>query len=428
MKIHMDLDCFFASCERVKNPALCGKAIAVGGRSDTRIFDKGYTQRKLYNKNNGAFVPNLFYCDKEKYKNNFESVFVEKNKEKIKIRGIITTASYEARKYKIKTGMTIKEALQLCPNLIVLPPNHLLYHEFSHNLYKFLQTRIPLLEQYSIDEFFGDLSGWVRDIDLFSFCNELKNEIYEKFKLPISFGIANSKWAAKLATTSAKPFGVRQIMPEDWEIFIKEMKIEKFPGIAKGYKRRLNSRGVETLGEIKNVKNLFYSWKKPGIQLYNRVLGIDNEDVIKSHSRKSVGISRTFDPIYDRNEVKRRVVILARNLTYTILRLGLNPTSYFLKIKYENIFREKYRITIDRLFNETFLKALMLKIFSDIDIHKTQAISYVGICAFNFMEYKHKPYDILNYEKDAKFRKLGESIHTLRDKYGVDIVKNADEI
>ncbi len=428
MKIHLDLDCFFASCERVMDSSLYGKPIAVGGRSDTKIFSKNFNNRKLYSENKGAFVPNLFYSDNKTQKKDFNSFFVERFKDKTKIRGIITTASYEARAYGLKTGMTIRESIRLCPSLLVLAPNHLLYHEFSHNLYEFLKLKIPLIEQYSIDEFFGDLSGWVRDEDLSDFCINLKNEIYERFKLPITIGIANSKWAAKLVTNSAKPFGVREVKKEDWDDFIKDMPIDKFPGIAKGYKRKLQSRGIERLGEIKNAKNLFYSWKKPGTQLYHRVLGDDCEPIISSHPRKSIGISRTFDPIKDRVEVKRRILILVRNLAYTILKFGLSPTTFFLKIKYQDFLRQKQTITIDRFFNEKFFKILMADIFDKIDIYKTCKIIYIGISVSNFMEYKQKSFNILTFKEDKKFRKLGNSLQLLRDKYGIDIVKNGCEI
>ncbi|NOX15794.1 MAG: DNA polymerase IV [Epsilonproteobacteria bacterium] len=428
MKIHLDLDCFFASCERVANPNLCGKPIAVGGRNDAKIFEKGFSGKKLYDKNSGAFVPNLFYSENSKQKSDFKNFFVEKYKNRVKIRGIIVTASYEARSYGLKTGMSIAQALGLCPKLLVLPPNHLLYHEFSHKLYKFLKLKIPLVEQYSVDEFFGDLSGWVKDEDLFDFCIKLKHTIYKEFGLPITIGIANSKWAAKLVTSSAKPYGVREIKPKDWDDFIKDMPIKKFPGLASGYERRLKSRGIEKLGEIRYAKELFYSWKLPGITLYRRILGIDSEPIIPYHSRKSIGISRTFDPIKDREEVKRRLLILIRNLSYTILKLELNPTSYFIKVKYEDFLRVKYRITIDRLFNERFFKSILSNIFDNIDIYKVHKIIYIGIRVFNFMEYKQKTYNLLTYEQDVKFRNLGNSLQLLRNKYGIDIVKNASEI
>ncbi|MFK5881490.1 MAG: DNA polymerase IV [Sulfurospirillum sp.] len=427
MKIHLDMDCFFASCERVRNPKLCGKPIAVGGRSDTKIFEKSFSARKLYDKNSGAFVPNIFYPTK-KDNMDFENFFIDKNGNKTRIRGIITTASYEARAYGLKTGMTIRESLTLCPHLLVLPPNHLLYHEFSHKLFEFLKQKIPLVEQYSVDEFFADLSGWIRDENLLDFCKNLQHEIFDEFSLPITIGIAKSKWAAKLVTNSAKPFGVKEVKEDKWTEFIRDIPIQKFPGIAKGYRRRLKSRGIETLGEIRGAKNLFYSWKKPGILLYKRVLGIDNESIAQGTPRKSIGISRTFDPIKQRCEVKRRVAVLARNLAYTILKLNLNPTSYFLKIKYENFLRTKHRVTTDRLFNEKFFKSLMLEIFDNTDIYVAQKIKYIGISTSNFMEYKHKPFDLLSYEKDTKFRKIGNSIQSLRQKYGIDIVKNGSEI
>ncbi len=428
MKIHLDLDCFFASCERVLDSSLCGKPIAVGGRGDTKIFQKEFCSRRLYDKNRGAFVPNLFYSDVGEKKQDFDTFFIDKDEDRVRVRGIITTASYEGRAYGVKTGMTIWEALRLCPCLLVLPPNHLLYHEFSHKIFEFLKLKIPLVEQYSVDEFFGDLSGWVRDDDLFSYCQELKQEILDKFGLPISIGIASSKWAAKLVTNSAKPFGVREVKPSRWEEFIKDIPIQKFPGIAKGYERRLKSRGIYKLGEIKSAKSLFYSWKKPGISLYKRVLGIDNEPIATNHPRKSVGISRTFDPLKERCEIKRRVTILARNLFYTVSKLGLNPTTFFLKIRYEDYLKAKQRVTIDRLFNENFFKFLILDIFDKIDLYKDFKIRYIGISVSNFMEYKKRSFDILKYEQDLKFKKLGDCIKTLRDKHGIDIVKNGCEI
>ena len=150
MIIHLDLDAFFCSCERLRNPSLVGRAIAVGGRGDPFIFDKQPSHaKKLITLNSGAFVPSLFHSehDNSKYFNDGE-----------KIRGIVTTASYEARACGVKTGMTIYETLQRCPHIILLPPDHLLYHTMSHELMEYLATLIPVMEQYSIDEMFGDLT------------------------------------------------------------------------------------------------------------------------------------------------------------------------------------------------------------------------------------------------------------------------------
>ena len=153
MIIHLDLDSFFASAERTRNASLIGKPVIVGGRGDPFIFDlKPAKQKELITMNSGAFVPNLFNA-----KHDTKDYFFENNR----IRGIVTTASYEARQCGVKTAMSIREALELCPNAILLPPDHLLYHTLSHTLIEYLRSEIPLVEQYSIDEIFGDLKGWV---------------------------------------------------------------------------------------------------------------------------------------------------------------------------------------------------------------------------------------------------------------------------
>lgn len=136
MIIHLDLDSFFASAHRSINPSLHNIPIAVGGRSNLKIFDKRKVNIKLYNSNSGAFVNPIFYNDKD---TDFESFFIDKIEGVEKIRGIITTASYEARAYGIKTGMSVNEAIGRCPSLTVLPPNYILYHELSYNLHQFLK-------------------------------------------------------------------------------------------------------------------------------------------------------------------------------------------------------------------------------------------------------------------------------------------------
>jgi DNA polymerase-4 len=220
------------------------------------------------NDNSGAFVTPVFYSDKKK---TFESHFIDKIDGRDKIRGIITTSSYEARAYGVKTGMPIAKALQLCPQMVIVPSNYPLYHKLSHKIHAFMTKRIPKVEQFSIDEFFGDVSGWIKDEDCYAFAQELKAEMMEVFDIPVSIGISKAKWIAKLATESAKPFGVYEV--KDIDAYIEDMPIKKFPGIGKGFQKRLEERYIKTLGDVKRNKPLFYSWKKPGIQLYHRVTG-----------------------------------------------------------------------------------------------------------------------------------------------------------
>ena len=132
--------------------------------------------------------------------------------------------------------------------------------------------------------------------------------------MPISIGIANTKYLSKLITEYAKPDGVKYVSADNIGNFIKDIPIKEFPGIGKAFQERLKGYGIKTLGDIKKNQKLFYSWKQPGIDLYNRVCGIRDNKLTFEREKKSIGIGRTFDAIFDREELKRRVMILCRYL------------------------------------------------------------------------------------------------------------------
>ncbi len=411
MKIHLDLDAFFISAERIKNPFLRGKPAAVGGRGDPFIFQRSDAKMECIANKQGAFVPSMFY--------DANSTFADYFCDRERVRGIIVTSSYEARKYGVKTGMTIKEALQLCPSLVVVPPNHLYYHSLSHELHLFLQSQIPLVEQFSIDEFFGDLSGYVQDRDLLSFLYCLQKRIEDRFKLPISIGAAKSKWIAKLATSYAKPHGVKVV--EDIPSFIRHIPIEKFPGIGRGYLKRLKGYGISYLGETKDIYPLFASWKRPGITLYKRIWGEDNEPILPKSPRKSLGISRTMDPIVQRAEIKRRITVLCRHLSYSLFRYGLSPTFYAISIKYETGQKSKAHTISSRMFSEKMLIDTALELFGKCDISPTEAIVRIGVRCGRF--YGAKEPNLLTLLYDKKLKKLSSSNQKIRKKYGINVLQ-----
>ncbi len=420
MILHLDLDSFFVSAHRTKDNSLLNKPVVVGGRSDPFIFDKGFNKTKVQNQNSGAFVPTLFIRDKEA---SFEEYF----KEGDRLRGIVITASYEARSLGIKTGMSIREALSLCKELIVLTPTHKLYHDFSKRLKDFLYTKIPIIEQYSIDEFFADVGGWVEDDEVKEFAKEIKASIYQEFGLPISIGIAKTKWIAKFATSFAKPDGVKLILPQNLDKYLKQTPIEKFPGIGRSFTKKLHSYKKFTLWDIKTSKSLLYSFGRGGEDIYKRVCGEDDEKVIPNRPRKSIGISRTFDPIDDRDELKRRVIILSRHLVFMVSKYNYSPTTLHLSIRYEYA-KSKKQITFNRIFNEVFFIKRVLKLFNELDIYKHSKVIRLSISLRNFTKYPKEPYSLFEYEKDRKFNTLLKQTTKMREKYGIDIIRVASEI
>jgi len=424
MKIHIDLDCFFVSAERIADPSLKGKPVGVGGRSDQHIFSKRNTRQTMSLANNGAFVMSFFQDNPSSRHNDLEQ-FIDPDG---KVRGILTTSSYEARSFGIRTGTTINEALQRCPHIIIKKPNMKLYQKLSHELHNFLRLRIPLLEQGSIDEFYGDLSGWIDDEDVPFFIKTLRNEVQEKLKLPISIGAAPSKYTAKLATNKAKPFGIKTVFKEEVNDFIQTIAIEDFPGIGKKTATWLHAYGLETLGDIQNAKELFLHRTKSTWDLYLRVCGIDNTPIEKEHIRKSIGISRTFDPIRDREEALRRLIILSRHLAFAIMRMGVIPTTFHVGISYELRHRGKSNISQNRLFSEKFFKDLCLDLFKKADSSPHLKIIRISISTSHFTTHSHRVLSLIDYDKDLEQHKLTQQTKKLREKYGLDTLRWGSEI
>lgn len=395
MFLHLDLDCFFVSAHRTLDESLKNIPVAVGGRSNLNIFSTQKEVRKI-SENSGAFVSTILTNEGEK---TFNDYFVDENG---RIRGIVTTASYEARGFGVKTAMSVNEALRLCPHLKMVAPNYPLYHELSQKLNKLLSYEIPLVEQFSIDEFFGDVRGYIKEEEVVDFAYHLKKRVQNELQLPISIGIAHSKFLAKLITEYAKPDGIKYIKKEHMDSFIKNIPIEEFPGIGKGYQQKLKGYGIKTLGDIKLRKNLFYSWKKPGIELYNRVCGINDNEIVQQRDKKSIGIGRTFDAIYDRTELLRRVIILSRYLCFIVKRSEVNPLTYAIKIKYESNCKSKNYINVNRIFNESDFKTTMKELFLKNDIHPSHGVIQLNLTVSNFSKAKEFTYNIFEYENDLK--------------------------
>ena len=422
MFIHIDIDSFFVSAERTVHPELKNIPMAVGGRSNTEIFSRKRQHIRLMNDNAGAFVTPVFYSDHQK---NFREKFIDHIDGREKIRGIVTTSSYEARACGVKTAMPLAQALRLCPSMVVVPSTYLLYHKLSHRIHALVAKRIPEVEQFSIDEFFGDVRGWVRDEALETFARDLQAELLAEFDIPVSIGIARSKWTAKLATEYAKPYGVLRV--DDVATFIADKPIEKFPGIGRKLQERLRERGITQLGQIAAQRGLFDSWGKSGRALYARILGTDGEGIVQRAGRKSIGISRTFDPIDDPDEVRRRIMILARHVTYITLGMEANPTIYSLKIHYEYGTRAKESRRVERLFSERLFKHTLAEIYDAIARPELSAVK-ISLSVSDFTLHHPRALSLLEFEDDQKARAISDKVQQVRERFGLDVIRTANEL
>lgn len=421
MILHLDLDSFFASAERIRRPDLVGKPVIVGGRGDPFIFDvKPARNKRLVQLNEGAFVPALFHA-----KHDASNYFFENGR----IRGIVTTASYEARACGVKTAMTIREALQLCPEAILLPPDHLLYHTLSHEMMELLAQEIPLIEQYSIDELFGDVTGWIAQEDMFDFIRYLQEKVTRELLLPVSIGACNAKWIAKLATSTVKPYGLKVVHDDAIADFTREIPIDDFPGVGRAFGKRMKRYGIRTIGEAVESPHLFESWGRQGRDLYARLTGRDGEGVSPRRSRKGIGMSRSMDrPIRERGEFYRRVRVMVRHWAHTIARTGVNPTTFYFGIGYEGKLRSKKQYTVYRLFNEWFITTFALEKFRELDICPHAAVVYIAMSATKFLHHDPKAVDLFAFENDRKMQRLDGAVTKMRERYGMDILRRAAEM
>ena len=421
MFIHIDLDCYFVSAHRTLDKSLHNIPVAVGGKSNVDIFSKTIVKRTMAT-NRASFSSKILDSEDEKSSNDY---FVDENN---KIRGIITSASYEARAFGVKTAMSVNEALKLCPNLKMIPPNYNLYDELSSKLKELLELEIPLIEQFSIDEFFGDLTGYIKEDEAEDFAKKLKDKIFKELNLPCSIGLANTKYLSKLMTNEAKPNNIKLLKKENIEEFTKNILIENFTGIGKSLCEKLSGYNIKTLGDIRKNKNLFYSFGKVGVDTYNRVCGIKDSKLNITKEKKSIGIGRSFDVVFSRDELKRRVMILSRYLSFIVKKDGHNPLSFQIQIKYEYNIKTKAQENCNKIFNEFDFKNSMINLFLQADKHRNHGVIQLYITVFNFAKKGEHTYNLFEYEDDLKKDKLSKNIQNLREKFGIDILKSAFEL
>ena len=421
MFIHIDLDCYFVSAHRTLDKSLHNIPVAVGGKSNVDIFSHTRVKRTMAT-NRASFSSKILDSEDENSSNDY---FVDENN---KIRGIITSASYEARAFGVKTAMSVNEALKLCPNLKMIPPKYTLYDELSSKLKELLELEIPLIEQFSIDEFFGDLTGYIKEDEAEDFAKKLKDKIFKELNLPCSIGLANTKYLSKLMTNEAKPNNIKLLKKDNIEEFTKNILIENFTGIGKSFCEKLSGYNIKTLGDIRKNKNLFYSFGKVGVDTYNRVCGIKDSKLNITKERKSIGIGRSFDVVFSRDELKRRVIILSRYLSFIVKKDGHNPLSFQIQIKYEYNIKTKAQENCNKIFNEFDFKNSMINLFLQADKHRNHGVIQLYITVFNFAKKGEHTYNLFEYEDDLKKDKLSKNIQNLREKFGIDILKSAFEL
>lgn len=286
--IHVDMDAFYASVEMNDNPELKGKALAVGGIH----------------------------------------------------RGVIAAASYEARKFGIRSAMSTKIAKEKCPHLIIVKPRFSRYKEVSMQIRAIFSEYTDLVEPLSFDEAYLDVTQNKKGVESANdIAREIRQNIFDKTGLTASAGISINKFLAKIASDINKPNGQKTIHPDQVIQFLEELPIEKFYGVGKVTAGKMKTLGIFTGLDLKqkSLNEMVGLFGKSGKHFYHVVRGIHLSEVNPNRIRKSIAVEETFwDDIQKDEEVYAKIDEIAEELYYRLERQGIKGRTLTLKIKYQD--------------------------------------------------------------------------------------------
>ncbi len=334
--IHLDMDAFYASVEVLDNPELKGKPVIVGG------------SRK---------------------------------------RGVVSSASYEARKFGIHSAQPMAKAMRLCPQGIFLPVRMRRYKEVSDQVFEIFHRFTPLVEPLSIDEAFLDVTG---STQLFgepeAIAKKIKKSVKEEIGLTVSAGVAPSKLIAKIASDLNKPDGLTVVPPEKVKEFLEPLPIEKLWGVGRETQKTLSLLGVGTIGELSRLplEILKAKFGKHGAELHLLSRGIDESEVQPEREVKSISREETYEEdIYDLERAKRELLSLAFKVARKLRAEGLAGKRVTLKVKYSNFVQITRSLTLPEATDdgrEIFRNSLLLLKKTEVGY---KAVRLLGISLSN---------------------------------------------
>lgn len=337
-------------------------------------------------------------------------------------RGVVSSASYEARKYGVKSGMPLFKAKELCPSAIFLKPRFLLYQKYSERIYRLLKRYAPVIERASIDEYYLDLSGCERLYgNICSFSYSLKEKIFQEIGLSCSVGLGTNKFVAKMASQQAKPNGFL-FVPHGEEIsFLSPIPIGKMIGIGKNTEKKLQEMGIKTIGDITkfSLPFLINSFGKLGEYLWEKARGIDLRKVGSPSKRKSLGQEITFTQDSDNRKFLKKVLVhLVEELCFKLREEKLKTKTITLKIRYSDFKTITRSYTIEPTNCDSEIYKIAKKLLEKAYTRRVR-VRLLGLKFSNLLEEKFL--DSLFQNKERKESALFRGTDLVRKKFG-DII------
>ena len=380
---HIDMNCFYASCEIAENPDLKGLPLVV---AHDDVFRKS----------------------------------------------IILTATYEARKYGIYTTMLVKDAIKLCPNLVIVEPNHQLYSYYSKKFFDYLYTITNKIEPMSVDEGFMDVTEVCKGADAIELAKKIQTKLLEDFNLPCSIGIAPNKFLAKMASDMKKPLGITVLRKREVPEKLWPLPINDIIGIGKKTAPRLNEIGIYKIGDIITFKNQDLIRKTVGQAMYdyliNRCRGIDDSPVNYENldDVSSVSNSHTYDfDQYNDKIFKETLKILTNSVSYRLEKDGYIAYTIGVQIKYNNFQTINRSKGLEVGINDSFHMYDIICDLFDANYDGETPIRLLGVYATRLKKEETiiKQYTIFDdFEKIDRENNIQELLSKINNQFNEDII------
>ncbi|MEY4273407.1 MAG: DNA polymerase IV [Aquirufa sp.] len=364
--VHMDLDSFFVSVERLRDSRLVGKPVIVGGLSD---------------------------------------------------RGVVAACSYETRAFGVRSAMPMRMALKLCPDAIVLRGDFEAYSQHSDWVTRMIMDRAPVVEKASIDEFYLDMTGMERFFGSYQFATDLRKRIQTETGLQISFGLSVNKTVSKVATNHVKPAGQFQVMPGEERAFLAPMPVGKIPMIGAVTAQTLRNMGIVHVGTLSQMplKVLERTFGKSGVMLWERANGIDSRPVVPYSEQKSLSKEITFEQDTTDVTLLRRILgSLTEQLAYDLRKMGQCTSCITVKLRYSNFDTHTRQISIPASASDHRLIPAVHELFEKL-YDRRLLIRLIGV---RFSKLLQGQEQLSLFDDGARLVPLYGAMDLLRNRYG----------
>ncbi len=371
--LHLDLDTFFVSVERLKNPGLIDKPVIVGGGE----------------------------------------------------RGVVASCSYEARRSGVHAGMPTKQAERLSPDAIWIRGDMASYKYYSDLITSILADNTPNYEKASIDEFYVDLSGLDTFYNAFEYAKKLRKEIIRQTGLPISMALSTNKTVSKIATGLAKPNGELCIEAGKEKEFLAPLPISKIPMAGEKTAEILTSRGINTIGDLASIpiEMLINLLGKQGGVLWEKANGICYSEVVRIQDSKSISQETTFDvDISDIEHLNAVLSGMCERLTYKLRSQQKSTTCIAVKIRYPDFKTINRQAHIPATVNDLLITQTVTKLFSEL-FKLDMKLRLIGVRLSGLKSTTIQTNLFIDQDKDNK---LNQTVDQIRNKYGWKKIKKAN--